>query len=180
MPVHNWKRVDAGLFHDFHQSWTVALRNALNAGVLPADHFALVEQNVRGPIADVLTLRLARDDDAAESDLRRRGSRDGAAAHAARPPQRSQPLRRAGQSHQRPPSARRCRGRHRDRLAGEQGAASRAPRVHPEVGGAVAPGSSLADHRPVPAHAARPARHPQGDLGRVRWTNRSSCRRTSR
>jgi hypothetical protein len=58
MPVHDWTRVDAGLFHDFHQSWTVALRNALNAGVLPSDYFALVEQNVRGPIADVLTLKL--------------------------------------------------------------------------------------------------------------------------
>jgi hypothetical protein len=59
MPVHDWTRVDAGLFHDFHQSWTVALRNALNAGRLPRDYFALVEQNVRGPIPDVLTLHLA-------------------------------------------------------------------------------------------------------------------------
>src|SRR5438067_1121384 len=59
MPVHDWTRVDAGLFHDFHQSWTVALRNALNAGVLPSDYFALVEQNIRGPIPDVLTLQLA-------------------------------------------------------------------------------------------------------------------------
>jgi hypothetical protein len=59
MPVHDWTRVDAGLFHDFHQSWTVALRNALNSGSLPADYFALVEQNIRGPIPDVLTLKLA-------------------------------------------------------------------------------------------------------------------------
>jgi hypothetical protein len=34
MPIHDWTRVNAGLFHDFHQSWTVTLRNALNAGVL--------------------------------------------------------------------------------------------------------------------------------------------------
>ena len=59
MPVHDWTRVDAGLFHDFHQGWTVALRNALNAGILPPNYFALVEQNVRGPIADVLTLEFA-------------------------------------------------------------------------------------------------------------------------
>lgn len=59
MPIHDWTRVDAGLFHDFHQSWTVALRNALNAGVLPRDYFALVEQRLQGPIPDVLTLRLA-------------------------------------------------------------------------------------------------------------------------
>src|SRR6476469_1228552 len=59
MPIHDWTRVDAGLFHDFHQGWTVALRNALNGGVLPPDYFALVEQRISGPIADVLTLELA-------------------------------------------------------------------------------------------------------------------------
>jgi hypothetical protein len=37
MSVHDWTRVDADLFHDFHQGWTVALRNALNAGGLPPD-----------------------------------------------------------------------------------------------------------------------------------------------
>ena len=59
MPIHDWTRVDAGLFHDFHQSWTVILRNALNGGVLPPDYFALVEQRIRGPIPDVLTLKLS-------------------------------------------------------------------------------------------------------------------------
>jgi hypothetical protein len=59
MPVHDWTRVDAGLFHHFHQGWTVALSNALNAGVLPAEYFALVEQRVQGPIPDVLTLQLS-------------------------------------------------------------------------------------------------------------------------
>src|SRR5205823_9614836 len=59
MPVHDWTRVDAGLFHDFHQGWTVALRNALNAGGLPPEYFALVEQRIRGPIPDVLTLKLS-------------------------------------------------------------------------------------------------------------------------
>ena len=43
MPIHDWTRVDSGLFHAFHQGWTVALQNALNAGVLPADYYALVE-----------------------------------------------------------------------------------------------------------------------------------------
>jgi hypothetical protein len=59
VPINDWTRVDAGLFHDFHQSWTVALRNALNAGILPSGYFALVEQNIRGPIPDVLTLNLS-------------------------------------------------------------------------------------------------------------------------
>jgi hypothetical protein len=58
MPVHDWTRVDAGLFHDFHQRWIASLSNALNEGALPPDYFALVEQNIRGPIADVLTLHL--------------------------------------------------------------------------------------------------------------------------
>jgi hypothetical protein len=56
MPIHDWTRVDAGLFHHFHQQWATYLCNALNAGKLPPDYFALVEQNlIRGPIPDVLT-----------------------------------------------------------------------------------------------------------------------------
>jgi hypothetical protein len=57
MPVHDWTRVDAGLFHAFHQGWTIALCNALNAGALPPGYFALPEQVISGPIPDVLTLR---------------------------------------------------------------------------------------------------------------------------
>jgi hypothetical protein len=64
MPIHDWTRVDAGLFHNFHQHWSVALSDALNAGVLPSDYFALVEQNIRGPIPDVLTLELGKGQEA--------------------------------------------------------------------------------------------------------------------
>ncbi len=56
MPIHDWSRVDAGLFHDFHQAWTIELRNALNGGVLPPEYFALAEQIVAGPTPDVVTL----------------------------------------------------------------------------------------------------------------------------
>ena len=59
MPVHDWTRVDAGLFHAFHQRWIGALCDALNTGGLPPDYFALAEQSIRGPIPDVLTLRLS-------------------------------------------------------------------------------------------------------------------------
>lgn len=59
MPVHDWTRVDAGLFHAFHQRWISALCDTLNAGGLPPDYFALPEQNIRGPIPDVLTLHLS-------------------------------------------------------------------------------------------------------------------------
>ena len=59
MPIHDWTRVDAGLFHAFHQSWTVKLCDTLNADTLPADYFALPEQSIRGPVPDVLTLELS-------------------------------------------------------------------------------------------------------------------------
>jgi hypothetical protein len=59
MPVHDWTRVDAGLFHAFHHRWIDALCDALNGGGLPPAYYALPEQRVRGPIPDVLTLRLS-------------------------------------------------------------------------------------------------------------------------
>jgi Protein of unknown function (DUF4058) len=59
MPIHDWTRVDAGLFHAFHQSWIIKLCDTLNAESLPADYFALPEQSISGPIPDVLTLELA-------------------------------------------------------------------------------------------------------------------------
>jgi hypothetical protein len=59
MPAHDWTRVDAGLFHAFHHRWIAALCDALNAGGLPADYFALPEQRIQGPIPDVLTLQLS-------------------------------------------------------------------------------------------------------------------------
>lgn len=67
MPVHDWTRVDAGLFHAFRQTWSVQLCAALNAGVLSPNYFALPEQRIRGPIPDVLTLQVAPTGD--ESDI---------------------------------------------------------------------------------------------------------------
>jgi hypothetical protein len=58
MPIHDWTRVRSNRFHDFHQSWTIAVRNALNAGRLPQGYFAMVEQKMGGPEADVITLEL--------------------------------------------------------------------------------------------------------------------------
>jgi len=63
MPIHDWTRVEAGLFHAFHFGWIGSLCELLNAGGLPPEYFALPEQPIRGPIPDVLTLRLAGDDD---------------------------------------------------------------------------------------------------------------------
>jgi len=56
MPVHDWTRVYAELFHDFHQSWTIRIKDALNAGLLPRGFTALVEQK-SGPLeSDVLAV----------------------------------------------------------------------------------------------------------------------------
>jgi hypothetical protein len=58
MPIHDWTRVRANRFHDFHQSWTVEIRNALNSGILPSGFFAMTEQITDGPEADVVALEL--------------------------------------------------------------------------------------------------------------------------
>jgi len=57
MPIHDWSRIDPGIFHHFHQAWTIEISNALNGGGLPPGFFALAEQIVSGPIPDVVTLQ---------------------------------------------------------------------------------------------------------------------------
>jgi hypothetical protein len=63
MPVNDWSRVDAGVFHAFHMGWNWQLQEALNAGRLPADYYSLVEQqtiedneDAARRITDLLTL----------------------------------------------------------------------------------------------------------------------------
>lgn len=57
MPIHDWSRVTAGIFHDFHQAWMTEIRNALNEGILSRPYYALMEQ-VAGHLGpDVLTLQ---------------------------------------------------------------------------------------------------------------------------
>lgn len=58
MPIHDWTRVDAGTFHDFHQDWTIEIRRTLNRGILPPGYFAMADQRVSGPEPDVIALRL--------------------------------------------------------------------------------------------------------------------------
>jgi hypothetical protein len=59
MPVHDWSRVLAGVFHDFHQRWMGAIRDELNEELLPSGYYALIEQVAAGPVPDVLTLETA-------------------------------------------------------------------------------------------------------------------------
>lgn len=59
MPIHDWTRVDAGTFHDFHQGWTIEIRNRLNGGILPDGYFAMADQRVGGPEPDVVVTEAA-------------------------------------------------------------------------------------------------------------------------
>lgn len=45
MPMHDWTRVDVGIFHAFHHSWLEEIKRTLNAVVLSVDYYALVEQH---------------------------------------------------------------------------------------------------------------------------------------
>jgi hypothetical protein len=62
MPIHDWTRVEAGIFHHFHQLWTGHISEALNAGLLPSGYYAMVEQHADQIVPDVLALH-ARDGD---------------------------------------------------------------------------------------------------------------------
>jgi hypothetical protein len=58
MPIHDWSRVPAGLYHDFHHSWSIRIKDALNAKLLPKGMTALVEQRTGVVIPDVLAIDL--------------------------------------------------------------------------------------------------------------------------
>jgi hypothetical protein len=56
MPMHDWSRIPAGLFHDFQQTWLIQIKLALNAGILPKGLSALVEQRSGSRESDVLAI----------------------------------------------------------------------------------------------------------------------------
>lgn len=61
MAIHDWTKVRAGVFHEFHQHWTVRIELALNSGLtlnggtLPAGYYAMVEQACAGQLPDTNT-----------------------------------------------------------------------------------------------------------------------------
>ncbi|MFO0970069.1 MAG: DUF4058 family protein [Gemmataceae bacterium] len=73
MPIHDWTRVDAGIFHSFHLKWIAELDKALNGGILPKGYYSLAEQHAGQSIPDLLTLH-------ASSGRVRRPPRGGATA----------------------------------------------------------------------------------------------------
>ncbi len=57
MPIHNWTRAYAGLWHAFHVSWISELQTALNDGRMPSSYYALAEQITRPFEPDILALQ---------------------------------------------------------------------------------------------------------------------------
>jgi hypothetical protein len=43
--MHDWTRLDDGIYHDFYLSWVAAISAGLNQGKLPSDYYALVERH---------------------------------------------------------------------------------------------------------------------------------------
>jgi hypothetical protein len=57
MPMHDWTRVTAGTYHNFHFRWIAAIMDRLNAGLLPPGFFAMAEQFIGRPETDVVALQ---------------------------------------------------------------------------------------------------------------------------
>ena len=57
MPMHDWTKVEAGIFQAFHHQWISEISRALNQGLLPGAYYALPEQVAAGFGPDVLTLQ---------------------------------------------------------------------------------------------------------------------------
>jgi hypothetical protein len=55
MKIHDWTLVNTGIFHDFHTSWIIHLKEALKP-LLPRGYYALVEQHLGRKQGDVLAL----------------------------------------------------------------------------------------------------------------------------
>ena len=60
MPIHDWSRIPSGIFHDFHQTWCIHIKAALNSGLLPKGLSALVEQRAGPYEGDVLAVESPR------------------------------------------------------------------------------------------------------------------------
>jgi hypothetical protein len=60
MAIHDWSCVDPGVFHHFHQAWTIEISNALNGGLLPPGFFAMAEQIVTSAEPDLYTRKANR------------------------------------------------------------------------------------------------------------------------
>jgi hypothetical protein len=84
MPIHDWTKVNAGVFHHFHQSWIQEIARVLNSGQLPTGFYAMAEQVAGGWGPDVLKREAPQDQrEAVDEGV---SSSIGATAVAERPP----------------------------------------------------------------------------------------------
>ena len=63
MPMYDWTRVEAGIYHAFHHEWISEIHRAVLRR-LPPDYYSLHEQQAAGFGPDVLALKVADADDA--------------------------------------------------------------------------------------------------------------------
>jgi len=68
MPIHDWTKVEAGIFHHFHGEWIRTIGHALNDGLLPPTYYALAEQVAAGVGPDILALEDKTDDEMHDSN----------------------------------------------------------------------------------------------------------------
>lgn len=54
MPIHDWTRLRAGIFHNFHEHWIIHVCEALNRGILPPGYFAMADQRIRSAEPDIV------------------------------------------------------------------------------------------------------------------------------
>jgi hypothetical protein len=76
MPVHDWTRVDDGIFHALHLGWVCEISRVLNSALLPEDRYSLVEEHrdrfdPKGPRAEAPEPGIA-DQEGADFYVRRR------------------------------------------------------------------------------------------------------------
>ncbi len=168
MPVHDWTRVDAGIFHHFHHGWIEDISRALNRGLLPPEYYALAEQIAGGVGPDVLTLHIRSATAPAVPEPA------GGVAVATAPPRVQFRLRRTRQVRSESQGDRHSarqqsqgRGGHGGRVAREQEHAARGARFRPQGGATPASGHSSADRRSVSAGASRSAGPAKAHMGRV-------------
>lgn len=68
MPMHDWMRVDAGIYHAFHSVWITEIHRALMK-LLPEEYYSLPEQQAAGFGPDILTLKSEYEEVSEASDL---------------------------------------------------------------------------------------------------------------
>src|SRR5437588_185051 len=57
VPIHDWTKVPAGIFHDFHHEWISTIKRSVNQSLFGTSYYALAEQIAGGLGPDVLTLQ---------------------------------------------------------------------------------------------------------------------------